>query len=411
MRDFLPEEMILREDIIRRLKKIFQKYGFAPLDTPAIEREEVLASKFAGGEEILKEMFTLTDQGERKLGLRYDLTIPFARVIGMNPQLKIPFKRYQIDKVWRDGPIKLGRYREFIQCDCDIYGSRSMMADYECICLANDVFKELKLDVTIKVNNRKILDAIMEYAGIENKDSAILSLDKLAKIGWEGVVKELEEKKISEDSINKLKEIVDIDGNNLDKIKKLKKIIGDNEGIDEIEELFNYIDKSNVVFDVSLARGLSYYTGTVYEVYTEGFSSSLAAGGRYDNMVGEFLEKKEIYPMVGISFGLEPITDVMKKETRKTLTQIYVIPIGETKKALEIVKELRDNEINSEIDIVGRGISKNLDYANSLGIRYVILLGENEVKDNKVTLRDMKSGEEKLISLKEVIKCLKNMES
>lgn len=409
VRDFLPEEMILRNEIVAKLKKCFERFGFSPLDTPAIEKLDILASKYAGGEEILKEVFKFKDQGERELGLRYEFTISLARVIGMNPQLKMPFKVYQIGKVWRDGPIKLGRYREFVQCDCDIIGSKSVLADYECIELASSVFKELGLDVVIKVNNRKILTKMMEYAGIKDAVSAILSLDKLAKIGWEGVVKELREKDISDSSIKKLREVVEIEGNNVDKLRKLRKLIGDSEGINEIEELFKYYNKSNVIFDLSLARGLSYYTGTVFETFlaNEDFKSSLSGGGRYDNMISQLVEKSEIVPAVGISFGLEPIIDILgKKESKKTLTKCYVIPIGDVN-ALEVVKELRENGINSEVDIIGRGISKNLDYANSLGIPFVIFIGSDEVKQGKVKLRNMKNGEEKLILLKEAIKELK----
>ena len=204
VRDFPPEEKIVRNKIINKITSIFELYGFSPLETPIIERLDVLSAKYAGGQEILKEVFKLKDQGDRDLCLRYDLTVPLARYIGMNPRIKLPFKRYQYGDVFRDGPIKLGRFREFTQCDIDIIGSKSMLADAQCISVAEMVFSSLKFDITIEVNNRKVLDGILAYAEVPQDFwlPAILSIDKLKKIGKDGVSKELQDKGLDAKTIN-----------------------------------------------------------------------------------------------------------------------------------------------------------------------------------------------------------------
>lgn len=410
-RDFIPEDNIIRTGVINIIKGTFENYGFSPMDTPIIEKYETLASKYAGGSEILKETFKLKDQGDRDLGLRYDLTVPFARVIAMNPQLRMPFKRYQIGEVFRDGPIKLGRYREFTQCDVDVVGSKNMLLDAECVMIMQEAFSRLGLDVIIEVNNRKILDSLMEYVSIppEKRDSVIISLDKIKKVGEAAVKSELEGLGIDRESINNLLKICTIKGANKEKINKLKNIIA-TPGIQEIEEIFSVIDDKNVEFNISLARGLSYYTSTVFEAFVKDkdFKSSLAGGGRYDNMIGSFLEGKREMPAVGFSFGLDPIIDILKKErsVKKTVVDVYLIPIGTEKKALEILTKFRKEGINADMDFMSRNIGKNLEYANSLGIPFVVFVGEKELKAKKVKIRDMKTGKEKLLGVKEVVKTL-----
>jgi histidyl-tRNA synthetase len=408
VRDIKPEEKLLREYVINILKEVFELYGFMPLETPIIERYDVLASKYAGGEEILKEIFKFKDQGNRSLGLRYDLTVPFARFIGMNPNLKVPFKRYEIGSVFRDGPLGKGRLRQFTQCDVDVVGSKSLMADAEFIEMANFVFKRLDLNVVVRVNNRKILDKIMEKSGVKKDmiNSAILSVDKLDKIGVKGVKKELLEKGIKEDSIKRILKLISIRGSNKEKLEYLRKELGKCEGLDEIEGIMKFYN--DFVFDVSLARGLSYYTGTIYEVYLKNkeVSVSLAAGGRYDSMIGSFIGKGE-YPAVGISFGLDRIVLALKKKKIGPLIKVYVIPIKTKEKAYEIVRKIRSSGINCDIDLSDRGISKNLSYANYLGVPYVIFVGKKELEKGVIKLRDMKTGKEKEISLEECIKILK----
>jgi len=402
VRDFPPEEKILRQQVVDILRTIFENYGFSPLETPILERFETLSAKYAGGAEILKETFKFKDQGDRDIGLRYDLTVPLARFVGMNPNLKLPFKRYEIGRVFRDGPIKLGRYREFWQCDIDIIGSKSMVAEAELLTIVDEVFKKLKIDIDLKINNRKLLDGIMIFAGIkENSNSAILSLDKIEKIGQDGVEKELKEKGFSKDQIKKLFEAI-----SKKKLSDFEKLLKDNEGVKELKELFLLLDelKISYKFDPCLARGLAYYTGTVFEVFAkkEAINSALAAGGRYDKMIGGFLESNKDYPAVGIAFGLEPITEILKtrvKDVKKTVTKYFIIPIKTLKESLIVAKKLRDKEINTDIDLMDRGISKNLDYANSLGIPFVIIIGPEELKQKKVKVRDMKSGKETFVSV------------
>ncbi|MBC8500922.1 MAG: histidine--tRNA ligase [Nanoarchaeota archaeon] len=415
VRDFPPEEKIIRQKVVDTLRETFEEFGFNPLETPEIERFETLSSKYAGGDEILKEIFKLKDQGGRKLGLRYDLTIPLARFIGMNPNLKMPFKRYEIGRVYRDGPIKLGRYREFWQCDVDTVGSKSMLADAEILAIADRGFKKLGLKTVIKINNRKILDGILLSTGVkENKwIDAILSIDKLEKQGKNEVKKELEQKKIA--STSKIFKLIQKKENNKKTLDNLKSFISNDigkEGIAEMEELLKLLKsfKVSVDFDPSLARGLAYYTGPVYEVFLEKseIKSSIAAGGRYDEMVGKFVGKEDAYPATGISFGLEVITDALSsKEKKKSVVDVYVIPIKTTSESIKIAQKLRNSGIKIDMDISGRGISKNLNYANALDIPYVIFVGEKELKQKKVKLRDMKTGKEQLLSINNLVKKLK----
>ena len=410
-RDFKPEEAIARNKIVNALKDVFETYGYGPLETPAFERYDILASKYAGGAEILKETFKFKDQGKRDLALRYDLTVPMCRFVGMNPSIKMPFKRYQIGDVFRDGPVESARYRQFAQCDVDVVGIKGMAADAEIITLAQRAFKKLGFDAVIKVNNRKLLNGLLEYAGVkkEKSDTVLLTIDKLGKFGLDTVKKELKDKKIGNETIKKIISTISIMGDNKEKINKLKKVINKSEGITEIEELFSLLNILNVdaEFDVSLARGLSYYTGTVIEVYLKNskVKSAVCAGGRYDNMIGSFLGKGD-FPAVGISFGLDRVYDAYvesAKTQQKTVTKVYIIPIGTFNESLKIAEELRNENIRVDIDLTGKGPSKNLQYANSLGIPYVLFTGEDELKQGKIKLKDMNSGKEQLMTAEELV--------
>ncbi len=416
-KDYPPEEEILRQRVSATLKSVFEAYGFNPLDTPILERYDVLAMKYAGGSGILKEIFKLKDQGNRELALRYDLTVPFARFVGMNPNIKMPFKLYQIGPVFRDGPIKLGRYRQFMQCDADVIGIKEMAAEAEIIMLTQDVFEKLELDVVIKVNNRKILNAIVESSGIKiSAEDVILTLDKIEKVGEKAVEEELKQEKVAKESIKMLLGLTSIKGSNIERMKKLEGELSSAEGkkgMAEIRELFSYLeDTGNVEFDASLARGLSYYTGTVFEIFLKKseIKSAIAAGGRYDGMIGKFLSKGKEFPAVGISFGLDVIVDaleLMKKQKQKSVVTAYVIPIKTLTESLSMAAKLRKAGIKTDIDLMGRGISKNLDYANSLGISYVIFIGEYELKKKKIKLRNMETGKEEMLSVEECVKSLK----
>ena len=385
------------------------------MDTQILERFDVLSSKYAGGDEILKETFKLKDQGARELGLRYDLTVPLARYVGMNQTIKMPFKRYQIGEVFRDGPVASARYRQFTQCDVDVIGSSSMATDAEIIALICVAFCKLNFEVAVKVNNRKLLNDILVYCGIEKnrQENVILSIDKLEKLGINVVQNELREQKIDDSKINKIIDILNIRGSNEQKISQLKKILKNSEGLGEIEQFLDNLKnlKLDADFDVSLARGLAYYTGTVIETFLKNGSikSAVCAGGRYDNMIGAFLGKGN-YPAVGVSVCVVRIYDAIvetQKTKQKTNTQAYIIPIKTLNESMKIAQQLRDAGINTDIDLMERGPSKNLEYANSLGIPFVVFVGKKELEENKVKLRNMKTGKEEVLNLNETVRKLK----
>lgn len=421
VKDFAPEDKIMRNEVVGKLVRVFERYGYSPLETPIIERLEMLTAKAGAGEEAdaTKETFTFKDQGDRDIGLRFELTLSFARFIGMNPTLKMPFKRYEFGPVFRDGPIKLGRYRQFWQCDVDVVGAKTGVADAELILLTLDVFNELGLNAYVEVNNRKILKGIIEFAGIKPtlSDSVIISLDKLNKMGQDGVREELEQKGIEDTQIAKVLSVFSMSGSNEEKIQLLKGILINKvgkEGLNELEEVLSFIPKTqvgNVIFNVSLARGLGYYTGTIFEGYIREnqVTSSICGGGRYDEMISSLLNTEKVYPAVGISFGLDVIGDAfkfMKKTAIKTVTRVFIIPIKTPKESLEICQQLRAKGINADLDVVGRGISKNLDFANAMEIPYVVFAGKKELDEGKVKLKNMDSGEEELLSVKDLIKRL-----
>lgn len=423
-RDFGHAEKIARQHVIDKLRYIFELYGYSPIETPIIERYDVLAAKYAGGSEILKETFNFRDHGDRHLCLRYDLTVPLARFIGMNPNLKMPFKRYAIGEVFRDGPIKTGRYREFWQCDVDVVGAKSVMADAECIKIAQRFFREIGLNVIIEINNRKLLDGLIESLGIDEhlRNDVITAIDKLKKVPIADIEKELEEKTVPREKVDELLKILKTAGSNMQKLEKLRKLLNAKkaaDGLNEIEEVLGCIEQSdeqgNVVFEISLARGLAYYTGTVFEVFINGFefTSSLAGGGRWDRMIGDYLGGEKVFHAVGISFGIEPITELLKMqkkfEAKDTVTELFVIPIGSNaaQKSLETAEKLRDSGVKVDVDVNKKGISKNLEYANSYKIPYVLFVGEEELKKKKLKLKDMETGVEDMLSLNDVVKKLK----
>ena len=405
VKDIYPEEKILQQRVMDVFRRTFELYGYAPIETPLLEKYEVLASKYAGGSEILNEMFTLNDQGGRRLALRYDLTVPFCRFVGMNKTLKMPFKRYEMGPVFRDGPVSVSRFRQFWQCDVDVVGIKSMKIDAEFVEIFNKVFEELGLNVEVRVNNRKILDAIMERLEINKPGEVILIVDKLDKIGVKGVSKELKEIGTEENQIRLLLKIISVEGTNKQKLKSLRDQLGVCEGLDEIEEVMKYSDK--FVFDISLARGLAYYTGTIYEVYLKNgeIKTAVASGGRYDKMISGFLESNQDYPALGISFGLSRIALALQNQNIKSVNKVYVIPIKT--EVNDVVKNLRNSGINTDVDYNSRGVSKNLDYASKLGIPYCLIIGEKELKSNKYTLRNMNTGKELKLSITEIIKKLK----
>lgn len=401
VRDFSPIEMIERNKLVSVLRNTFERYGFLPLQTPMFERLSILTAKFAAGadSDAAKEIFKFSDQGNRELGLRFDLTVPLARYIAQNPNIKLPFKRYEIGRVYRDGPIKLGRYREFIQCDVDTIGVNGIEAEAELILLALDVFKQLGLDAYIEVNDRNILYSVLDYYKVNKKiqEEVIIVLDKLKKIGKKHVVDE-----IIKLNVNNANEIIETLTNNA----KLKEIA--NTG--NIDKLLDLVGLDNVIFSPTLARGLTYYTGMVFEGFLRDseITSSICGGGRYDNLIGLYGNKE--MPAVGISFGIEPITEslkLMRNAEQKSTTKVFIVPIQTFSDSLKITQTFRSNGINTEIDLMGKGISKNLNYANSQCIPYSIIVGSDELESGKFKLKDMALGIELELSLDEIIKKLK----
>ena len=408
-KDIPVEKKIIKNKVVNTLKRAFEVYGYSPLETPILERYETLSGKFAGGSEILKETFKLKDQGKRLLGLRYDLTVPFSRYIAMNPGIKMPFKRYQIGQVFRDGPIKLGRYREFWQCDVDIVGVKQVSAESELLALTKDCFNRLGLNVIIKINNRKLLNGILNSLDIKKIEDVILTIDKIEKIPLKDFKKELKTKC----NDKQVKEIIKIFKEN--KIDSIKGKIDNEEGrqgIREIKKLQMYLTILGVdaKIDISLARGLSYYTGTVFEVFLKDskINSSVAAGGRYDKMISQFMGKDD-YPAVGISFGLDVICDVIKQKEKLTVADVYIIPIRNLDKCLVIARKLRKSNIKTDIDLLEKGLSRNLEYANVKKIPYVLICGPDELKQDKVKLKDMTTGKEELININEIVDELKEL--
>ncbi len=440
-----PEEALVREDVLNVIRKTFERYGFRPLETPILQRFESLTAKYAGGAEIVKEIFQLKDQGNRELALRYDLTVPLALFVGLNPNEKLPLKRYEVGKVFRDGPIKRGRTREFWQCDADIVGATSIVADGECIRLAQDVFQELGLDVQIKVNNVKILKCVAETFWVElygelptNEDLQfiILTLDKLGKIGKKGIIEEFVKKygqRGRDFETMFFTTLGDYKNKSLESLKEYMIGVKENKkrmnlpgkelqilGFDELQEILKYIKE--VEFDPTLARGLSYYTGNIFEIYVVNseMTSSVASGGRFDRMIGKYANRD--FPAVGVSFGLEPIAEAIKeqkKERRKTSTQVFIAPIVieriGAKKQEDIIKEtfvlaekLRKENINTEVDLMERVPAKNIEYANAMNIPFIVFLGENEVKEKKYKLRDLNARKEILVSVKELVEQVQN---
>jgi len=420
-RDFLPEEMILRQKIIEKIKNIFEIFGFSPLETPALEKWEILAAKGAGGSEVLKETYRFKDKGGRDIGLRYDLTVPLARVIANNPNLQLPFKRYQIQKVWRYGDVKRGRLREFLQCDIDIVGTENLVADAEVIACAVKVLEELGFkNFFVRLNSRKLLTALVIYAGISKEKvlEVFRSIDKLDKIGLDGVKEELKEKGFSKQQISKIEEFLKISGEPFEILKQAEKLVGEIEegksGIKELRELVEYLKEFGVYdkirLDLSLARGLDYYTGPIFEIWCEERGiGSLAGGGRYDELIGLFAGRK--VPATGISLGIERILEILKERTKKiekTKVKVFVAAATDDvkKDVFKIVKMLRENGIKTDFDLKGRKLKRQLEYADSLQIPFVVIVGKEELKEDCVRLRDMRKREERKVKINELIQTL-----
>ena len=399
--DFLPKEQKIRNYINEVLKETFMEYGYGSIETPILCYLDMLVDKYDENNDLLKEIYKLSDQGGRELGLRYDLTVPFAKFIALNKNnISMPFKRYEIAKVFRDGPVKVGRDREFTQCDADVVGIEGQFIEAELLSLYINAFKKLGIDIIIKYNNRNLMRGLIKETGVseEQISKVITILDKMNKITEEELRTYLIEIAIENEQIDKLLMLFKMD---VDKIKDMLKDSTNEEltlGIKEIDTLKGYLEKLGYgeicKVDLTLARGQDYYTGNVFEVYDKSgyLTSSIGGGGRYDKMVTEYINDGEVYPAVGISFGLTSIYEILKtRDDFKNTSDIkfYIIPMGVDMEALSLADTLRSYGYNVDVEMKGRKLKKSLDFANRENIPYVIIVGEDEVKSGKVTVKDM----------------------
>ena len=444
-RDFGPIEMAKRNYIFDTIKQVYALYGFQQIETPAMETLQTLMGKY--GEEGDKLLFKVLNSGdclakvsdeelaERnplhlaskmcEKGLRYDLTVPFARYVVMHrDELQLPFKRYQIQPVWRADRPQKGRYREFYQCDADVVGSDSLLNEVELMQIVDEVFKRFGIRVAIKINNRKILTGIAEVIGAADKIVDItVAIDKLDKIGLDNVNAELREDGLTEEQIEKLQPIISLTGTNEEKLQTISNVLKDNEtglkGVEELRFIFDTLSgnhnspfsilHSQLEFDLTLARGLNYYTGAIFEVKALDVQiGSITGGGRYDNLTGIF--GMPGLSGVGISFGADRIYDVLNQldlypKESVNGTQVLFINFGEKETAycLPYLNMVRTRGIRAEIYPDAAKMKKQMSYANAKQIPYVVLAGENEMNEKKLTLKNMDTGEQQMLTIDELI--------
>ncbi len=411
--DSLPKDQIIKQNIIDKLRKNFELYGYLPLETSILCNYDLLASKYAGGAEILKEVYTLEDQGKRHIGLRYDLTVPFCKVIAsnINREITLPFRRYEIGKVFRDGPVKLGRDREFYQCDVDLCGLEGTYPEIEMLLMAINCYNELGIDIEIEWNNRKFLSGLIEECGIEKSviSKVILAVDKLAKIGENGVKEEIKALDISNQSLDKLFNYFKMENSELLNAFDNTTNSQLKEGIVEIKMLNDYIEKFNLkecVFTPYLARGLDIYTGTIWEVFDKErrITSSIGAGGRYDKIITNFINDGNSYPAVGMTFGLVPIFEIISKNDSDVFYQLYIIPMGKEFECLKLATDLRKKEIKTIIEMNNKKVKKAFEWANKNNIPFTIVIGENEINTGKIKIKDMNSYKEIEVEINDIQK-------
>ena len=441
-RDFLPDVMVRRNYIFDTIKCVFKRFGFQPIETPSMENLSTLLGKY--GEEGDKLLFRILNSGDfmagvqqngealqaEKIagkicekGLRYDLTVPFARfVVQYRDQIAFPFRRYQIQPVWRADRPQKGRYREFYQCDVDIVGSNSILNEAELVQIVDEVFNALKINVVLKINNRKVLAGIAEYIG---KPDALVditvAIDKLDKIGIDAVNAELAQKGLDATAIEKLQPILFMKGDAREKFAQLKSLMSGIEvgekGIEELETLFDYIDDMNVgieyELDLTLARGLNYYTGAIFEVKAKDVAmGSISGGGRYDNLTGIF--GLQGVSGVGISFGADRIYDVLTElnlfpEKNGDITEVIFLNFGpkEERYCLPYLQQLRRNGVNAEIYPDSAKLQKQMKYADQRGIPVVVMAGEDEMNSKCFTVKFMKEGRQEKVEAEKLIEIIK----
>lgn len=418
-----PKDQILFNRMLDIIKRNYEKFGFLAIDTPAIEKTEVLLAK--GGGETEKQIYKV-EKGSTEMSLRFDLTVPLARYVAQHySELSFPFRRYHVGKVYRGERNQKGRFREFYQCDIDIVGNGTLdlINDAEIPSVIYSTFKELGFETfTIKINNRKVLKGFFNSLNIEDSTFVLRVIDKLDKIGIDKVKIELEELGLSEEVIEKIKNFISIKGNNLEIIGELKKLGIENEifkeGLEELETVVKYISmfgvpEENYKVDITIARGLDYYTGTVYETFLDDYPSigSVCSGGRYDDLASYYTKQK--LPGVGISIGLTRLFYQLMEaniieDTENSLTKALIIPMeGYMDNGIKAANDLRTAGIYSQVYLESGKIGKKFNYADKLNIPYVIVIGEEEANNNVYSFRNMKTGEQQNVSMEKLIQSLK----
>ncbi len=425
--ELLPNEQILFNQMKQKIEESYKRFGFLPIDTPVLELSEVLLAK-AGGE-TEKQIYRFT-KGDTDISLRFDLTVPLAKYVAKNyGNLSFPFRRYQIGKVYRGERAQKGRYREFYQCDIDIIGDETLdiINDAELPVIIAYTFSNLGFDdFTIKINNRKILNGLYESIGQkENSVEIMRIIDKIDKIGQEAVKEELEKLGLDDKTINTIIDFIKINGSTNEKLEKLENLKINNEtylkGVEELKYVIKYIrlfgmKEENFTVDLTIARGLDYYTGTVYETFLNNYRElgSVCSGGRYENLAGNYTDKK--LPGVGISIGLTRLfyklneLNIIKAE-KKSISEILIIPMTDNiEETYKLATELRDLNINTEVYLNDKKLKAKVKYADKLEIPYIIVIGDNEIEEGKVKVKNMETGEEieTLLDAKEILKIIKN---
>ena len=402
--DYLPKEQRIRNYINNILKETFEEFGFLSIETPILCYYDMLIDKYDEGNDILKEIYRLKDQGNRKLGLRYDLTVPFAKFIALNKNnISFPFKRYEINKVFRDGPVKVGRDREFTQCDADVVGISGQLIEAELLSLFVKAFQKLNIDIIIKYNSRNLMIGLILESGVEEDlvSSITTILDKKDKLSSSEFRLALSEAGLNRRQISFINKFFSMNLDDLLECFFNTKNEYIRKGLEEVSNLNKYLKELEIddicEVSISLARGQNYYTGNVFEVYEKNgkIKGSIGAGGRYDKIIGNFIGDGESYPTVGISFGLSSIYELLKNSNLfddQSQTDIFIVPINTNIECLKIANEIRSFGFCVEVEMTNKKLKKSMDFANKEKIPYVIVLGEDEVKKKSFVLKNMFNG-------------------
>ena len=423
--ELLPREQVAFNKMKDIIRDTYESYGFIPIDTPVLEKSEILLAKSGG--ETEKQIYRF-QKGDTDMAMRFDLTVPLARFVAQHAgELAFPFKRYHIAKVYRGERPQKGRFREFYQCDIDIIGNGSLSInnDAEIVSVINSVFKKLDFGAfTIMINNRKVLNGFFESVGVTDKTEVMRIIDKIDKLGRENVAEELIKTGLSETNVEKILDFITIEGSAAEVVEKLKGLTIDNEefktGVTELEEVTKYIkaynvEESSFAINLKIARGLDYYTGTVYETVLNDYPQlgSICSGGRYDNLASNYT--KQSLPGVGISIGLSRLfyqlsaAGILKEADTSTTSKILLVPMdGTLEYTLKSANLLREAGINTEVYLNSGKMGKKFAYADKLGIKFVSVIGEDEIARNVLSIKDMKSGEQKDYSISEAVELLKN---